>query len=363
MAYSTIDKGSTHFDVLQYTGNSSNRTLTDLSFQPDFVWIKDKGNTRNHMLFDAVRAATKHIHTNDGDAEATLADTLTAFTSNGFSLGTDSTAGSALVNGNSNNYVSWNWKAGTGAGSSNTDGSINTVSTSVNNTAGFSISKYTGTGANATVGTGLNKEPKMLIVKNLTDGSTEWMIGFRGFQPSLTGNGFASNRYIHFTSASYSTNSSSWNSTAPTSAGVVSLGDGSYVNGSGKSYIMYAFADIDGYQKTGSYIANANTNGPFIYTGFKPAFFMMCNRDNNARWMIADNKRDVGNECNNRISPSSDAGNAVSGDIGCDFLSNGIKIRGGSTSNINYVAGNTYGYIAIADAPIVGSNNVPATAR
>ena len=152
-----------YFDTLLYQGNSTGRTFTDAQFQPDWVWIKDRTNARDHMIFDSVRGATKDIHSNNDDAETTVSDTLTAFTSNGFTLGTDATSSSALVNGNSNQYTSWLWKGG-GASSSNSNGSI-TSTVSASTTSGFSIVKYTGTGSNATIGHGLTTAPQVIFVK------------------------------------------------------------------------------------------------------------------------------------------------------------------------------------------------------
>ena len=167
MAYISFQP-SDYFNTILYTGNSSVRTLTGVGFQPDFVWIKDRTNARDHMLFDSPRTATKDIHSNNDNTETTIADTLTAFTSDGFSLGADSTAASALVNGNSNNYVSWNWKGGTTSGISG--GDITPSSYSFNTVSGFSVVKYAGNGSSgATVAHGLGVAPKMVMVKGLGD--------------------------------------------------------------------------------------------------------------------------------------------------------------------------------------------------
>ena len=163
-AYTTINKPSLHFNTKLYTGTGSQQTISGVGFQPDWTWIKLRNdNTANHELFDIVRGATKYLGSNTTAAEQTDAQKLQSWNTDGFVIGTNGN-----VNQNSSAFASWNWKAN-GQGSSNTDGSINTTYTSVNTTAGFSISKYTGTGSAATVGHGLGVAPKMVIVKRLNN--------------------------------------------------------------------------------------------------------------------------------------------------------------------------------------------------
>ena len=175
MAYTTIDKSTDHFNTKLYTGNgtaigSGGQAITGVGFQPDWTWIKLRNGAAHHQLFDVVRGVTKRIYSSADNAQDTNSETLTAFGTDGFTLGNN-----AGVNENSDTYVSWNWKAGNAQGSSNTDGSINTTYTSVNTTAGFSISQYTGTGsAGATVGHGLGVAPGLIFIKNLSSGTTDW---------------------------------------------------------------------------------------------------------------------------------------------------------------------------------------------
>ena len=351
MAYTTINKSTDHFNTKLYTGNGSTNAITGIGFQPDMCWWKMRNGTEEHALGDAVRGAEYIVKPNASDAQAQSASYFSSFDSDGFTLGSDT-----KTNGNTSTYASWNWKAN-GTGSSNTDGSINTTYTSVNNTAGFSISSYTGTGANATIGTGLTSKPACVIIKNLTDASTEWMIGHQG----LATNAFSSNKYIHFNTATTATNASSWNSIEPTSNGIVSLGNGSYLNGSGKNYICYAFTEKQGYSKFGSYEGNGSTDGSFIFTGFKPAFVMMKGIDSGGsdNWNLCDNKRVGYNAANWRLYPNATAGENSTSLV--DILSNGFKLRVSST-DVNASA-KTYIFMAFAEAPLVGSNNVPANAR
>ena len=353
MAYSTISKPSLHFNTKLYPGNSSTQSISGVGFQPDWVWIKDRDNSsRWHQLFDAVRGAGKVLYSNDGAQQGDDNTRLSGFASDGFSLGN-----SANVNNNGNNYVSWNWKAGTGQGSSNTDGSINTTYTSVNTTAGFSISQYTANGTNgATVGHGLGAVPKWIIVKALNT-SDNWEV----YHASL-----GAEKYIELQSnAAQSDSDQIWNDTEPTSS-VFSIGTNSGVNTNGNPYIAYCFAEKQGYSKFGSYTGNGNVDGTFIYTGFKPAFLMVKRTNSTENWYMKDNKRDPRNEMNQSVlyangSAAEDTGGAW---LKGDALSNGFKIRINDTSSNG--SGSTYVYFAFAEEPLVanvGSNGVPATAR
>ena len=161
MAYTTINKSSDYFNTKLYTGNSSTNAITGVGFQPDWVWIKARGATTDHVLYDAVRGVTKNLHSNTTDVEDTQTDGLTAFGTDGFTVGADSKS-----NLNSGTFASWNWKA-SGSGSSNSDGSI-TSTVSANTTSGFSICQWTGSGANATIGHGLGVAPKCILIKNVS---------------------------------------------------------------------------------------------------------------------------------------------------------------------------------------------------
>ena len=277
MAYTTINKSSLHMNTKLYTGNGGTNAITGVGFQPDWTWIKSRNASNNHRNYDAVRGATKIIYQNLTNAEATQSNGLSAFNSDGFTLGDDG-------NSNSNNatYASWNWKAGGGQGSSNTDGSINTTYTSVNTTAGFSISKYTGTGSNATIGHGLGVAPKMMIVKQLNS-TNYWTV----YHKSLSANSWV---YLNTTDA-VASNTAMWNNTEPTSS-VFSIGTYTNTNQSGSTYIAYCFAEKQGYSKVGgSYTGNGNADGTFVYTGFKPSFILAKRTDATAGWVLFDNKR------------------------------------------------------------------------
>ena len=247
MAYANISKPSLHFNSKLYTGNSSTQSITGVGFQPDLTWIKDRiGSTEvySHYLFDAVRGATKWVKSNSTDAESTTTDTLTAFDSDGFSLGAN-----AKTNASGDAIVSWNWKAN-GAGSSNTDGTINTTSTSVNTTSGFSISKYTGDGAgSATVGHGLGVAPSSVIIKNVSN-IDAWQVWTTG----------ATRLVLNSTSADYGNHGITKGTTTITLPSSV---DNAW-NASSNTYIMYCFAEKTGFSKFGTYTGNGNDDGTFI---------------------------------------------------------------------------------------------------
>ena len=355
MAYASINPKS-YFSTKLYTGNnSSSNAITGVGFQPDWTWIKARNLGDSHRLFDVVRGAANYVTSNATVVQSSSIP-LTSFDSDGFTIG--SSDGS--VNGNYN-YVSWNWKAGTSSGISG--GTITPSSYSISAASGFGIYKYTGTGSNGTIAHGLGTAPSLIIIKQ-TDDTANWAIYYNplgGSSPQTQING-QQGRYMSFQTSGFSTASSAWNDTAATSS-VFSLGTTSLVNESSKTYIAYAFADVIGYQRTCGWYANADSNGPFLYTGFKPAFFLMFNINNGSRWQIADSKRNPSNEIDKKLAPHTANVEATTGDIGCDFLSNGIKIRGGSTSDINYSNGNMMYGLAIAERPLVASNNVAATAR
>jgi hypothetical protein len=346
MAYTTINKSTDYFNTKLYAGNSSTQSITGVGFQPDWVWIKDRDNSsRWHFVFDAVRGVNQRLVPNETSAEYT-STSLTAFDSDGFSL-----ADQVNVNNNGNNYVAWNWKAN-GQGSSNTDGSINTTYTSVNATAGFSISKYTGTGANATVGHGLGAVPKWIIVKRLDSGTTNWQV----YHSSM-----GAEKYIQLNTTSGQNDSDVlWNDTEPTNQ-VFSLGNYSHINNSGSPHIAYCFAEKTGYSKFSSYTGNGNVDSPFIYTGFKPAWIMIKKTSSGTGrgWFIFDNKRIGYNPKNYVLEANDTAADGTNDRI--PSSPNGFKLR--TTDLILNESGVNYIYMAFAEAPIVGTNNIPATAR
>ena len=346
MAYTTINKSTDYFNTKLYTGNSSTgHSITGVGFQPDWTWIKKRNGATVHYLFDAVRGATYFVNSDQTYANQDNAQSLKSFDNDGFTLGT-----MAGANNNSDTFVSWNWRAGAGQGSSNTDGTINTTYTSVNTTAGFSISQYTGTGSNATIGHGLGVAPKVVLVKR-TNATGNWTMYH-------IGSGATKYLYLNQTAAEASA-SGIWNDTAPTSS-VFSVGTDGEVNASGSTYIAYCFASVKGFSKFGVYYGDASADGPFIYTGFKPGLIIL-KRAGNAgnNWNMIDSVRNPSNDVDKILFPSSNDAEVTT--TVADINSNGFKIRLTSSGwNHNQ---DKFIYLAFAEEPLVSSNNIPATAR
>jgi len=350
MAYTTINKSTDHFNTVLYTGNETNpKAITGVGFQPDFTWIKTRDtSTKSHMLFDVVRGVYKNVRSDSDIAQDTNNETLIAFGTDGFTLGNN---GKTNLNGAA--HVAWNWKAGNSQGSSNTDGSINTTYTSVNTTAGFSISQYTGTGsAGATVGHGLGAAPGLILIKNISAGSTNWGV----YHKSLGG---TKALFLDLTAVA-DTNSKYFNDTDTTSS-VFTLGNYNDENSNGENHIAYCFAEKTGYSKFDSYTGNGSTDGTFVYTGFRPALIIAKNKDASDHWVIFDTKRGSYNQVINPLFPNLNNTAGSSTSYAVDIVSNGFKLRG--TDGATNSSGNVYIYMAFAEAPLVGTNNIPCTAR
>ena len=345
MAYISFDP-RTKFNIKLYTGTGSAASITGVGFQPDWVWVKDRSAANSHQLSDVLRGATKTWFTDAAVAENTDAQRLTSFDSDGFSIGTNSS-----WNTSSNNYVAWNWKAG-GAGVTNTDGNMTgTVTVSADTAAGFSIIRWTGSGNTTynTIGHGLGVAPKWVMVKNLTDAQAGTY--------SLTELGWTKALDISSMGASNSS-TTYWNDTAPSSS-VVTLGSSNDTNGTGDDMIAYAFAQVKGFSAFGRYVGNGDTSGPQVYCGFRPAFVLFKKESGSAAdWQLWDNKRDTSNPIEKALHP--DITNTASTDQDIHFTGNGFKLRG--TAGDSNGSGADIFYIAFGQS-LVGSNNVPCTAR
>ena len=348
MAYTTIDDPSAHFQTKLYTGTGSSLALTNdgnSDLQPDWVWVKRRDGTYSHALFDSSRGSTKRLVSNLTNAEDTNAQYITSFDSDGFTSGTD-----ANLNQSSLTYVAWQWKANGGTTSSNSDGSV-TSTVQVNTDAGFSIVTYTGTGSGNTIGHGLGTTPGWIIarVRSTTNNWGVWHQDLGG-----------ANKYLKLnTTDSTITATDIWNNTLPTST-VFSTGAAGTTNDSGATYVAYCFAEKKGYSKFGSYTGNGNADGPFVYTGFKPAWLMIKSSGSAGdNWVICDNKRDTFNVMENILLPN--ATSAEFDETSFDFLSNGFKLRQNAATYND--SGDTFIYMAFAEHPFVSSKGVPVTAR
>jgi len=347
MAYISFQP-SDYFNTKLYTGTSSgNQAVTGVGFQPDWIWTKNRVDAFGSNLYDAIRGTGYYLQSNNTSTSQSAVTSLISFDSDGFTVGTGDN-----VQYTSNNGVAWNWKAN-GQGSSNTDGSINTTYTSASTTSGFSISTYTGTGANATVGHGLGVVPNIVLVKSTSNGE-HWCM----YNSNL---GNTSRLLLNLTNA-VETSRSEWQSTTPTSS-VFSVDGSDQVNGSGsKTYVAYCFAEKKGFSKFGSYTGNSNADGAFIYTGFRPGWIMIKRYDSGTEdWNMWDSKR-IGYNISGNDKLFANLNNAeLTTEDAIDILSNGFKLRS-TNGGFNNSSG-SYIYMCFAEEPLVSSNGVPATAR
>jgi hypothetical protein len=345
MPYSNIDKSSDHFNVVKWTGTAySPVDVTGFGHNPDFIWNKYAAGAGDHQQYDSVRGATKMHVSNSTNAESTNANGVTAFITDGFTAGSD-------INVNGGISIAHGWKAN-GAGSSNTDGDI-TSTVSANTTAGFSIIKFTGNGSTSqSFGHGLTGTPKFWIIKNLSTSSNNWQVYFEG-----------TDRLKLDTNEATSTNSAYLMSANATTITTPSNSDSAWGNGSGNDYIVYAYEEIPGFSKFGKYRTNNSvTDGPFIYTGHKPKFIIAKNMSasgyNWVMWNSALNPRNQAQFFHHHPNTNDswvDNTNMI------DILSNGFRLKDYQTATNG--GGDTILYISFAEAPLVGSNNVPCTAR
>ena len=335
-------KGNQYFDANPYTGNGTSVSVTNGGFQPDFVWLKERGGANQHNLMDSVRGASFRLRTDGTGAEEATPGTFT-FNSSGFTANTTNVS----FNGNTQTYASWQWNAG-GSTVTNTNGSISSQ-VRANTTAGFSVVTYTGTGANATVGHGLGVAPKMIIVKNRS-AVTNWFI----YNSNLASN----QHYLSLNTTDASTNASGftlWNSTNPTST-VFSIGTNAAVSGNTNNIVAYCFSEVAGYSKFGSYTGNGSADGPFVFCGFRPRWVMIkCSSSGGAgfEWELVDTSRNTSNVTNLVLYANlSDAEGTASTAI-LDITSNGFKLRG--AANIINASSATYIFVAFAENPFKNS--------
>jgi len=319
--------------VALYTGNNTSLSVTGLEFSPDFVWLKARSEARSNFLFDVIRGTGEWLKSDGTDAETTDVNTLTSFDTNGFSLGS-----SSKTNNNTITYAGWCWDAGSST-VTNTDGSL-TSSVRANPTAGFSIATYTGNAVSgATFGHGLGVAPEMVIIKRRND-TRQWAVGHQYADPTW-------NLNLILNGTNGTIGQACWNATAPTSS-VVTLGTTVNVNGLGDTYVAYCFAPVEGYSAFGSYIGNGSTDGPFVYTGFRPRYVLIKRTDTTEHWVIQDTARSTKNIATEYLLANT-SGAEGNSDI-LDILSNGFKQR--NTFASNNASGGTYIYAAFAENPI-----------
>ena len=355
MAYTTIDDPSVYFQTAIYSGTGSTRNVTNdgnSDLQPDWIWIKSRDTTSNHNIFDSNRGVTKRLKPNSTDAE----DTLTAFShflSDGFTIT------GAPLNDSGSTWVAWQWKANGGTTTTN-DASSTSVGNQdsvyqANTTAGFSIVTWAGQNQVGTMAHGLGVIPTTMIIK-ARGGTEKWGV----YHHKNTSAPATDQLILNATDATADT-TTLMNDTLPTSS-IFTVGDSGIANENDKTYVGYLFNEVKGFSKFGKYTGNGNNNGPFLYTGFKPAMFFRKRTNGANNWNIWDSKRAPFNEMHaSSAINTTDVEDANTGYNDVDFCSNGIKIHDtGDSHNGN---GYTYVYWAWAESPFVSSEGVPTTAR
>ena len=303
-----------------------------------FTWIKDRDNSMNHNSYDSSNGEFNRLVPNATSAILNTQGGVSKFLKGGIAVGD-----TANVNNSGASMVAWNWVANGGTTASNSNGSI-TSTVQANTTAGFSIVQWTGDGGQSTVGHGLSNTPTIVIQKNL-DSTSDWWF----YTTAIDG----SYDYLKLDS---SVAKSDFSATAPTSTVFTSHGWGT------TSMIGYCFHEISGYSKFSSYTGNGNADGPFVYTGFRPAWIMIKNAGATASWFMLDAARNTFNPVENwLVADDPQAEVVTSGDRKIDFLSNGFKIRA-TTTDFNGSSANML-YMAFAEHPFVGDGTSPVTAR
>ena len=341
---STWNFGQKSFSYTPPTGFSAlqqdNFSETDKGVS-GFVWAKSRDNTESHTMYDSSRGRQLQLSSNNTTAQNTQTDGLQKFLKGGYQC-----EDHERINQSGISYVGWNWVANTGTTASNTDGATSST-VQANTTAGFSIVEYTGTGGATSVGHGLSAAPEWMLFKDKGN-STNWRV----YHTSMGG----ITKYMLLNSSDAVATASMWGS--PTASAFIVGGTGYEVNESGNNYIAYCWHGVDGFSKFGGYTGNGNANGPYVFTGFKPAYFMSKRIDSTSDWIIWDNARSKFNPCTERLIASS---NGAEGSASIDLLSNGIKIRNSDVSR--NASGGTYIYMAFAEHPFIGDGTNPVTAR
>ena len=332
-AYTTIDNPELYFQADLYTGNGSNGNAKtfdgDEDMQPNVVWIKSRSAAENQHIFDSIRGANKRLLTNTTGTEFDDSSNLQSFDSNGFTLGT-----ADGINKNNATFVAWCWKESA--------------------TAGFDILTFEGNSTDDTdISHNLSAVPHWIICRNI-DSAKDWCV-YHHKNTSAP----ETDLLVLNTNAATTDSDDKWSDEAPTSS-VFTVGDSSQLNASGNTSIAYLWSEKQGFSKFGSYIGNGNNDGPFVYTGFRPAWVMCKGTASNREWVMHDNKRDAENVVDGTLYANTNDAEGT-GTARMDFLSNGFKLR--EDGNNWNASGETYVYMAFAEAPFVNSNGVPANAR
>ena len=326
------------FSTYLYTGTNATHTITngvDLDGEGGLVWIKNRAVAWNHAWTDTERGVREELKSDQAVAEdlQPSGQGVTAFNSNGFTLGTGS-----KYNASSNYYVSWTFRKAPKF---------------------FDVVTYTGDEVSGrTVSHNLGSVPGMMIVKS-RDTNFNWYVYHRmattaGIAP---GSSPETDFLVLNEDGAALDDSSVWNDTAPTDSVFTAGGS---INNSGTEYVAYLFAHNDGdgefgptgdqdIIKCGGYTGN---NGyPDGYTevelGFQPQFLIVKKSDGSADWLMADSMRGIIAEFGGDPLLRPNTSGSVYTSLGDAFelTATGFRING-SNSALNS-GGSNYIYMAI----------------
>ena len=353
MAFTTIDDPSKYFQTVLYTGNGSSQSITfdgNSDMQPDLLWTKNRDSTFDPIMRDTSRGISERllVHANDAAGGATG---TTAMNSDGFSLDSTNT-----VNNNSDTYVAWGWKCngGTSTASGSESGSNVAYNFQVNTTSKFMINIYTGLGSDATLNLGNQFTPSWMIFKNRSQ-ADDWVV----YHHKNTSD--PDTDHLHLNTDAATADDQEMFEDQNFAADEINIGTNHEVNADGENYVAYAWAEVQGFSKFGEYTGNGNAEGPFVYTGFRPAFLILKPSSAQSNWFMIDSAREPINPAGNKFLYA-DANNAeVSSDKSVDLLSNGFKCR--AATGFHNDNGESYLYMAFAEQPFTSSKGVPANAR
>ena len=335
------DYPSKQFNAITFTGTGSSTTISGLGFQPDLIWAKRRDGSRRNYLVDSNRGFTKYLHSDGNYSEGTSSDGVTSANSDGFVIG-----GSLdYINASSNTYVAWCWRANGGTTASNSDGT-GTSTVQANTKAGFSIVQFPNYSGDTTFGHGLTKAPNFIIAK-LTASSSNWPTYHDAYSSGKCC--FLNLQNAEATSTHFA-HSGTGNPVSATTFGM-----GASFAGSGAG-IAYCFHDVEGYSKFGSYEGNDNTDGPFVYTGFRPRLLVIKGVDEAYSWYVFDSARNPFNLVDKHLRWSESDAEATesTGARRVDFYGTGFKIKA-SAASLNG-SGDTYAYMCWGDIPAKYNN-------
>jgi hypothetical protein len=336
----TISDPSTAMDALLYTGDGqSSKAVTGYGFSPGFLWIKERSSTSDHGLWNTVVGSSKYLSSNSTAAEVTTTTELNSIDSAGFTVGS-----SSMTNENSQTYVAWAWETGDttttvakDANGTNLPGA--TCEYRANTTNGFSVVKVADPQSNEARVHGLGVAPDFFICKSTASADswhTYWKVLGRSYYINLNGTGPASS-------------SDQFGSQEPDSTYFyVKSNTGSGANKSG-GMVYYLWSAVDQYSAFGEYLGNANADGPFVFTGFRPKWILFKMRSGSGNWRLMDTSRDLINPCDAQLYPDNTDAESSSTAHEVDYLSNGFKVV--TSHPAMNSSGQYYLYAAFAEHP------------